>query len=96
MPLQTHPHYQTLLEKAKDSHHNGRSTTGITDTDISHARLYCHAFRIHTIGAFHATRIALENINTINSTRYGDKNDSIIEFINTHDVDIVGLTELNQ
>ena len=62
MSLQTHPHYQALLEKAHDSHQNGRSTTDITDTDIAQARLYCHAFRIHTIGAFHATRITLENI----------------------------------
>ena len=42
------------------SHEQGRSVAGITAADVALARLYCHAFRGHVIGTFHATRIALE------------------------------------
>ena len=41
-------------------------------------------------------RVVLKNINTINRRCKGDKNDNIIEFIKKHDVDVVGLMELNQ
>ena len=61
MNLQTHPNYEGLIEQATRSHANGRSTEGITPEDIDLARLYSYAFRSHTIGAFHATRLALEN-----------------------------------
>ncbi len=61
MTLQMHPNYEGLLERASRSHANGRSAEGITPDDIGLARLYSYAFRAHTIGAFHATRLALEN-----------------------------------
>lgn len=58
--LRMHPNYQQLVEKAKQSHGQNRSPLGIDSRDIVLARLYCYAFRLHTIGAFHATRLALD------------------------------------
>ena len=53
--------YASLLEKARSSHEQGRTSREIDDSDIALARLYSYAFRIHTIGAFHATRLAVES-----------------------------------
>jgi hypothetical protein len=61
MNLQMHLNYEGLIEKARHSHANGRNAEGITPEDIHLARLYSYAFRAHTIGAFHATRLVLEN-----------------------------------
>jgi mannose-6-phosphate isomerase-like protein (cupin superfamily) len=54
-----HPDYEELIAKAVRSHERGRNPAGITPVNIARARLYGHSFRLHTIGAFHATRVAL-------------------------------------
>jgi hypothetical protein len=58
-PLQRHANYERLVELACDSHERGRAPDRIAERDVTLARLYCHAFRGHVIGAFHATRLAL-------------------------------------
>jgi hypothetical protein len=55
-----HPNYQRLAELAACCHQSGRATHGIRAEDIALARLYSYAFRGHVIGAFAATRVALE------------------------------------
>jgi hypothetical protein len=59
MRLPMHASYSQLVEKVRASHDQGRRTDQITPADIDLARLYCYAFRMHTIGAYHATRLAL-------------------------------------
>ncbi len=54
-----HPNYQALVEKAAWCHEKGRTSEGVNAEDVAHARLYSYAFRLHTIGAFHATRLAV-------------------------------------
>ncbi len=58
--LKLHDNYRALCELAQQCHQRGRAVEGIGDRDITQARLYCYAFRLHVIGAFHATRSALE------------------------------------
>ena len=60
MSLRCHDNYERLVAAARHSHENGRRVSGITPQEVALARLYCHAFRGHVIGAFHATRVALE------------------------------------
>ena len=60
MNLQMHPAYEALVEKARLSHEKNRSPEGIGEDDICLARLYCYAFRLHTIGTFHATGEAVQ------------------------------------
>lgn len=60
--MKVHPAYAALVERAVASHERNRSPEGITDDEIVRARLYAYGFRVHTIGAFHATRTALESI----------------------------------
>jgi hypothetical protein len=55
-----HPAYVRLTEKARRGHQQGRSPAGIAPEDIDLGRLYSYLYRRHTIGAFHATRLALE------------------------------------
>lgn len=55
-----HAGYSQLVDKVRTSHEQGRRTDLIAPEEIDLARLYCYAFRIHTIGAFHATQQALE------------------------------------
>lgn len=62
MEIEAHPNYQLLVEKSAKSHAEGRSLGHVNDADIAWARLYSHAFRGHTIGAFHATRLALKSL----------------------------------
>ncbi len=59
MTLRMHPAYKDLIDKAYQSHEKNRSPEGITADDITQARLYSYAYRLHTIGTFHATGIAL-------------------------------------
>ena len=59
MTLSMHPAYERLVETAVRSHENNRSPAGITAEDVVLARLYCYAFRLHVIGAFHAARVAV-------------------------------------
>jgi hypothetical protein len=59
MTFRLHPLYRELIEKAYRSHEKNRNPEGITAEDIERARLYCYAFRRHTIGTFHATRQAV-------------------------------------
>lgn len=54
-----HPHYAATAHAAYASHRNGRSIEGLSQRDIALARLYVFSFRRHTIGAFHAARVAL-------------------------------------
>ncbi len=58
--LQTHPAYARLAQIARQSHEQGRTLAGIAAEDIALARLYSYAYRLHTIGAFHATRQSLQ------------------------------------
>ena len=60
MTLRMHPAYEALIDKAYQSHEKSRSPEGITADDIMQARLYSYAFRLHTIGTFHATGVALQ------------------------------------
>jgi hypothetical protein len=60
--LRMHPNYERLADLTCSSHERGRAPSGITERDITLARLYCHAFRGQVIGAFHATRRALEAV----------------------------------
>ena len=60
MNLPMHSGYEQLVAKARQSHEQGRNSLDITGEDIALARLYSYAFRMHTIGAFHVTRLALE------------------------------------
>ena len=60
--LKMHPNYERLADMTCDSHVRGRAPSGISERDIALARLYSHAFRGQVIGAFHATRRALEAI----------------------------------
>lgn len=63
--LRTHANYDRLVAVAAESHARGRDPFGATPRDIALGRLYCHAFRRHVIGAFHATRRELEGIAVI-------------------------------
>jgi mannose-6-phosphate isomerase-like protein (cupin superfamily) len=60
--LRTHANYDRLIALAAESHARGRDPFVATPRDIALARLYCHAFRRHVIGAFHATRKELASI----------------------------------
>jgi len=60
MKLRMHPAYEQLIDKACWSYEKGRNPEGIRAEDIILARLYSYAYRLHTIGVFHATRLALE------------------------------------
>jgi hypothetical protein len=60
--LRMHANYERLADLTCASHERGRASSGISDRDITLARLYSHALRIHVIGAFHATRTALRNV----------------------------------
>ena len=61
MNLPMHADYQRLADKAATSHEQGRRSDLLSAEDIQLARLYSYAFRTHSIGAFHATRQALED-----------------------------------
>ena len=67
MSIETHPNYARLVEIARRSHEQGRTPEGIAPEDIALARLYSYAFRRHTIGAFHATRPAVNEIEMCNA-----------------------------
>lgn len=60
--LRMHANYERLADLTCASHERGRVFSGISDRDITLARLYSHALRAHVIGAFHATRTALRNV----------------------------------
>ena len=53
--------YRRLVEKAQQSHQQGRRTDTIEAAEVDLARLYAYAFRIHTIGSFYATGEALKS-----------------------------------
>jgi len=59
--LRMHGNYERLADLTCDSHVRGRAPAGIAERDIALARLYSHAFRGQVIGAFHATRKALDS-----------------------------------
>lgn len=62
MDFAAHSSYLRLVDLVQRCHRAGRSTHDIDADDIDLARLYSHAFRAHVIGAFHATRLALEAV----------------------------------
>ena len=57
--LRGHDSYRRLVALAAEGHARGRDPFLASEPDVALARLYCHAFRRHVIGAFHATRRAL-------------------------------------
>ena len=59
MNLRMHDHYRRVIEKAHQSHQQNRNPSEITAEDTTLARLYSYGYRLHVIGAFHATRVAL-------------------------------------
>lgn len=59
--LRMHENYERLADLTCASHLRGRAPAGIAERDIALARLYSHAFRGQVIGAFHATRKALDS-----------------------------------
>jgi hypothetical protein len=59
--LRMHKNYERLADLTCASHLRGRAPAGIAERDIALARLYSHAFRGQVIGAFHATRKALDS-----------------------------------
>ncbi|MFN0196936.1 MAG: hypothetical protein ACKVT0_09325 [Planctomycetaceae bacterium] len=62
MQLRTHENYQRVIDKAARCHQQNRNPSQIDPIEITLARLYSYAFRLHIIGVFHATRIALASI----------------------------------
>lgn len=60
--LRMHPNYERLADLTCSSHGRGRAPSGIAEHDITLARLYSHAFRGQVIGAFDATRRALDAV----------------------------------
>lgn len=60
LQLSPHANYARLRHISIDSHARGRAASGIHSEEVALARLYSYAFRLHVIGAFHATRLALE------------------------------------
>ena len=62
MNLAMNAAYAALVDVATLSHEKNRNPEEVTTSDIRRARLYCYAFRLHVIGAFHATRLALQEI----------------------------------
>jgi mannose-6-phosphate isomerase-like protein (cupin superfamily) len=62
--LRMHPGYQRLADMACASHARGRAPSGIDARDTALARLYSYAFRAQVIGAFHAAREALGQVQT--------------------------------
>ena len=77
MDLQTSPSYDQLVTRAEASHARGRSALDITADDVARARLYCYALRNHTIGAFHATRVALADAATSDPLAEGQRERAI-------------------
>ena len=59
MNLRMHDHYRRVIEKAHQSHQQNRNPSEIPAEDTPLARLYSYGYRLHVIGAFHATRVAL-------------------------------------
>lgn len=64
MNLRMHANYRQVIEKAQQSHQQNRNPSEITAQDTTLARLYSYGFRLHVIGTFHATRIALSECPT--------------------------------
>jgi mannose-6-phosphate isomerase-like protein (cupin superfamily) len=60
MTLRASDSYLHLVEKAQWSHAHGLDVFHIHQTDIDAARLFSYGYRAQTIGAFHATRVAIE------------------------------------
>jgi uncharacterized RmlC-like cupin family protein len=58
--LQVSESYSQLLDKARWSHGHGRNVSHITQVDVDAARLFSYGYRSQSIGAFHATRMAIE------------------------------------
>ncbi|MEX0727279.1 MAG: hypothetical protein WEB58_12600 [Planctomycetaceae bacterium] len=58
--MKTHENYAHVVDKAIRCHQQNRNPSEIEQRDITLARLYSYAFRLHVIGTFHATRVALE------------------------------------
>ena len=54
------PRYRDLAGLAQAAIDGRRDVSELTSSDIDLARLYVYAYRTHTVGAFHATRLALD------------------------------------
>ncbi len=62
MAMRMDPAYIELIDRARRSHRATRNPTGITATDVARARLYCYGYRGQVIGTFHATAVALDQL----------------------------------
>ncbi|HEX4489480.1 MAG TPA: hypothetical protein VH088_24615 [Terriglobales bacterium] len=60
MSLHVSDPYAHIVDKARWSHAHGRNVSHILAADVDAARLFCYGYRSQTIGAFHATRVAIE------------------------------------
>jgi len=75
--FQQHAAYAQLARTADDAHASGRKPLGITRRQIDLARLYSYAFRGHTIGAFHATRVGLEALPAASTLAMAHRNRAV-------------------
>ena len=57
--MQASEAYHQLVEKSLWSHAHGRNVAHVSPADVDRARLFSYGYRSQTIGAFHATRVAL-------------------------------------
>jgi hypothetical protein len=61
MKMHVSESYAQLMDKARWSLDHGRNVLHILRSDIDSARLFSYGYRSQAIGAFHATRIAIES-----------------------------------
>jgi mannose-6-phosphate isomerase-like protein (cupin superfamily) len=90
--LRMHVNYERLADLTCASHARGRAPSGIADRDIALARLYSHAFRGQVIGAFHATRVALQKITSSDhlATAHLQRADELLATLANRSMDTVG------
>ena len=60
--LPASPAYAQLAERARAALDGRRDVSALSTADIELGRLFAYAYRNQTIGAFHATREALETL----------------------------------
>ncbi len=90
--LRMHPNYERLADLTCESHAKGRTPLGILQADIALGRLYSYSFRSQSIGAFHATRRALEAVLPVNSLAavYLARAKELLADLANRSMDIVG------
>ena len=90
--LRMHGNYERLADLTCDSHLRGRAPAGIAERDLALARLYSHAFRGQVIGAFHATRKALDSFRPIDPVAAAHllRADELLADLANRSMDMVG------